>query len=93
MAELAEIVGGAVSERMVSLRPHILGGIELRCVRREVVDIEPRMVGQERADVATSMDRAAIPEQVDWATPMTEQVVQEPPDIEAAEIPRTTPEI
>jgi hypothetical protein len=44
-AELAEIVWCAVGEIIVGLRPHVLGGIELRCVRGEVVDSEPRMGG------------------------------------------------
>jgi hypothetical protein len=61
LAELAEIVWGAVGESMIGLRPHILGGIELRCVGREVVDSEPRMVGQKRADFAPPMDWPPIP--------------------------------
>jgi hypothetical protein len=51
------------------------------------------MVGQERTDFAPSMDRAAIPEQVDRAAQMTEQVLEERSDVEAAEILRATPEI
>jgi hypothetical protein len=93
MAEFAEIIGGTIGEFMARLGPHVLGWIELRGVRREVVDVEPRMVGQERTDFATSMDRAAIPEQVDGATQMTEQVLEERTDVEAAEIPGATPEI
>jgi hypothetical protein len=37
------------------------------------MDVQPRMVGEERADFAPSMDRAAIPEHVDGAPQMPEE--------------------
>lgn len=93
LAQLAEIVGRAVGEFMVGLSPHVLGGIEFRGVRREEVDIEPRMIGEERADFVPAMDRPPIPEQVDRAAEMAEQVLEKRPDVQAAEIPWPTPEI
>jgi hypothetical protein len=58
-----------------------------------VVDMEPRMIGQERADFAPAMDRPPIPAQVDRATEMSEQVLEKCPDVQAAEIPWATPEV
>jgi hypothetical protein len=68
-------------------------GIELRGVRREVVHVKAGMAGQERADLATAMDRAAIPQQVNGTAEMAEQMLEEGADIEAGEISRPTPEV
>jgi hypothetical protein len=51
------------------------------------------MAGQERADLATAMDRAAIPQQINRTAEMTEQMLEKGADIEAAEISRPTPEV
>jgi hypothetical protein len=51
------------------------------------------MADQERADLATAMDRSAIPQQADGTAPMAEQMLEEGADIEAGEIPRPTPEV
>ncbi len=93
MAEVAEVIGSAIGECMVRLGPHVLGRIELRGVSREVMDVEPGMVGEERADFAASMDRAAVPEQVAGAPQMPEEVLEERADVETAEIPWATPEV
>jgi hypothetical protein len=57
-----QIVGSAIREVAIDLSPHILGRIEFRCIRREVVDVESRMRCEERAYLALAMDRAAIPQ-------------------------------
>jgi hypothetical protein len=78
---------------MVRLSPDVLGRIEFRRVRREVMDIEPRMIGQERADLTSAMDRAAIPQQGDGAAQVTEEVPEEGVDVETRKIPGTTAEV
>jgi hypothetical protein len=86
MAELAEIVRGSVGELMVSLGPHVLGRIEFRRVRREVVDVESGVLSEERADLTPSMDGTAIPEQVDRTTQVAEKVAEERLDVETGEV-------
>src|SRR5262245_61728690 len=93
VAQVAEIGRGAVGEFPVGLRPHAFGGIELRDVRGEVVTIEPRMVGLERAVFAPPMDRPAIPEQGDRAPEMAQQVLEKGPDIQPAEIALAAPQV
>lgn len=88
-----EIVGSRIGEFSVSLRPHVLGWIELWGVRRKVMHVEPGMVGQEHTDFAAPMNGATVPEQIDGAPQMAKQVLEEGTDVEAAEIARTTPEI
>ncbi len=51
------------------------------------------MVGEERADFAPTMNRPAIPEQVDRAAEMAEQVLEKRSDVQAAEISWPAPEI
>jgi hypothetical protein len=65
IAELAEIVRRSIGQFMVSLSPHVLGRIEFRRVRGEVVHMESGMIAEESPDLAPAMDRPAIPEQVD----------------------------
>jgi len=78
---------------MVSLGPHILGRIELRRVRREVMDVQSGMRGEERADLAAPMDGATIPAQLDRSTQVAQEVTEEGLDVEAGEVVRPTPEV
>lgn len=84
-AEFAEIVRDTIGELVVGPGPHVLGRIELRGVRREVVHVKAGMAGQERADLATAMDRAAIPQQVDGTAELAEQMLEEGADIDVPE--------
>src|SRR5262245_51316866 len=78
---------------MVCLSPHVLGRIELWGVGGKEVDVEPRMVGQERPDFTTPMDGPAIPEQIDGTPQMAQEVLEEGADVEPAEIARTTSQV
>jgi hypothetical protein len=93
MAELAKIVRCSIGECTVSLGPHVLGRIELRRVRREVVDVESWMLGEERADLASSMDRATIPKQVDRTPQMAQELAEEGLNVETAESAGPTAEV
>lgn len=93
MAELGEIVRGAVGEGSISLSPDELGGVELGRVRREVVDVQPGMAREEGGDITAAVDRTTVPEQVYGAGEMPEQVAQERLDVEAGEIAGATVEI
>jgi hypothetical protein len=85
--------GTAIGEFVVRPGPDVLRRIEFGRVRREVVNVKSGMVGQERSDLAMSMDRAAIPQQVDGTAEVAEQMLEEGADVEAREISRPTPEI
>jgi hypothetical protein len=78
---------------MIGLRPHVLGGIEFRRVRRKVVHPDPKMRHQERSDLAPAMDWAAIPEHVDRSAQMAKEMTEESLDIEAREIVTPAPQI
>src|SRR6266567_2248342 len=86
IAELAQIIWRSISEFVVSLGPHVLGGIEFRGVGREGVHTEAGMIGEESPDLAPAMDRPAIPEQVDRAAQVTQKVTEEGLDVETGEI-------
>src|SRR5262249_59951912 len=78
---------------MISLGPHVLGRIEFRCVRREVVGLESRMSRKECTDFSPAMNGTAIPEQVDRAAQMTQEVTEKGLDVDAREAVRPTPEV
>ena len=50
-------------------------------------------MGQKRPDLAPAMDRPAVPEQVDRAPQVAQEVTEEGLDIEAGEIVGPTPEV
>ena len=74
------------ASRPLAERGVVLGRIELGGVRGEVVDVKAAMIGQERTDLATSMDGATIPQQVDGTAQVAEQMLEEGADVEAREI-------
>jgi hypothetical protein len=91
--EFVEIVGCAIGERLISLSPHILRGVELRRIRGKVVDAQARMALEERPNLPASVDAAAIPKQLHGTAQVAEQVMQERADVEAGEIAGATAEI
>lgn len=75
LPEIGQIIRRTVGERLVSLGPDVLRRIEFGRVRREVMDMQTRMLVEERSDLAPPVDRAAVPQQVDGAAQMSEQMV------------------
>ena len=71
---------------MVSLCPHVLGWIEFQRVGGEVMLLESGMRSEESPDLSPAMNRAAIPEQVDRAAEVTQEVTEEHLDIETGEV-------
>jgi hypothetical protein len=57
------------------LGPDILGRIEFRRVGREVMSMETRVLPEERLDLSAPVDRAVVPEQVDGAAQVAQQMV------------------
>lgn len=93
LPEIGQIIRRTVGERLVSLSPDVLRRIEFGCVRREVMDVEARVVREEGPNLAAAVDGAAIPEQVHGAAQVPEQVLEERADVEASEIAGATAEI
>jgi hypothetical protein len=93
MPEFAQVVRRAVGEGAIGLRPDILGRVEFGGVRRELVDVEARVDGQEGPHLPAAMEGAAIPEQVHRAPQVSKQMLQEGPDVEAREGVRSTSQI
>ena len=88
--QFAEIIRRPIGEFLISLGPHVLGRLEFGRVRGEVVGLESRMTGEKRTNFAPAMDWTAIPEQVDRAAQMTQEVTEKGLDVEAAEVVRHT---
>jgi len=93
VAEVDEVVWGSVGERPIRSRPDILGRVELRRIRGEMVDMEPRVSREEGPNLPPSVDGAAIPEQIHGAAKMPEEMLQERLDVEARQIPGSTAKI
>jgi hypothetical protein len=69
-AESKQVVGGSVGQgRRIEVSPQLLDGIEIRCVRRQPHDGQPRpMLGERLSDHAASVRRQATPDK-NHATP------------------------
>jgi hypothetical protein len=57
--------------------PEVFDGVEFRCVRRQVVDREARMFGEEIADDFGPMMTAAIPDHDHVAAKVTKKITKE----------------
>lgn len=86
MAECGEIVRGVIGEGTVGLGPDVLGGVEFGRIGGEEVNVEPGMARAEALDVVAPVDGATVPEQIDGAPEVTQQVSKEGLDVEAREI-------
>src|SRR5215831_5762217 len=75
--KIDEVVRGAVRQFPVGLSPNKLRRVELRCVRGEVVGAQPRMLRDKGLNFSMSMGTTAIPEEIDRAATVSEQVAEE----------------
>jgi len=87
LTEFAHVAGRTVREIAVPARPHKLGGIEFRRVRRKVLYLDAGMLPKIRRDFTAAMDRAAIPEDDEGTAEVAEQGCEEGADIQAVERP------
>src|SRR5262249_14617462 len=69
------------------------GRIELRRIRREIVEAKARMGRQKGPNLSAPMNGSAIPEQIHGAAKVPEQMLQEGPNVEPREIARATPQV
>ena len=93
VAELDQIVRGAIGEGAVGLAPDVLGGVEFGRIGGEEVHVQPGMARAEALDVAAPVDGATVPEQIDGAPAVAQQVAKEGLDVEAGEIAGAAVEI
>ena len=68
----ARLSGAPFGERLVSLGPDVLRRVEFGRVRREVVDVQVRVIREEGLNLPAAVDGAAIPEQVYRAAQVAE---------------------
>ena len=79
--QLLKVFRRPTGQILVDLCPHILDRIEFRRAGRKVVDMEPRVLRQERLHLVTLMNRCVIPDQNDWTAHVSQQMAQEVNDL------------
>jgi hypothetical protein len=91
--EFSQIICHAVGEFTIGLSPHEFGGVELRRVGRKEMHVETRVRRDELAHDETPVNRTAIPQEVDGAAHVPEQMAQIGLDIQAGEVASATAKI
>lgn len=76
----------AIGQVSFSMSPHVFHRIQFRRIAREPVDMQARLLGQERLDIPTPVDFAAIPNNEHIAPQMTQQLTQEGNDLQPCNI-------
>jgi len=77
------VVGGSV---ILEVTPHVFHRVELRCVRRQPLDREPRIDRPPVLQLLAAMSIESIPYQNDVPAKMTEQIAQEGNDLGRADV-------
>ena len=75
-----------VRQLALCLRPDELIGIELRRVAWKAVDLDPATALEKCSDVPTPMNLAAIPQQEDLTSEVTEQLAKKHDDLGAGDV-------
>jgi len=91
--ELRHILRGAVGQPTVALTPDVLSRVEFRGVRREVLRLNPGVLAEERLHGLTPMDRALVPEQDQRAAEVSQELPEEPADIQPIEAAALEPDV
>ena len=84
--ELADVLGGAVGQLLLGVRPHKLVRVELGRVRGEAVDVEPGAALKELAHDPALVDRASVPEEDHLAAQVPQEVPEKPDDLHARDV-------
>lgn len=84
--EIVAIVGAAVGEPRLREGPHLLVGIEFRCVGREVSEVEAGHAPAHGVSRRAAMKPQAIPEHDHRAPQMAQQVGEEATDFDLADV-------
>ncbi len=86
----------AVGQVPFSMSPHMFHRVQFRRIARKPVDMQARLLGQERLDVPAPVDFTAIPNNEHMSSQMKQQLVQERNDIQPGDIvgmePRVKPQ-
>ena len=83
--ECRDMLWSAVGQPAIALAPDIFGGVEFRCVRRKRFDAEPGVPPDELLNFPTAMNGALIPKEDHRPGEMSEQMPEEPTDIQPVE--------
>ena len=79
--QLLNVFRRTTGQILAQLCPNVLDRIEFRRAGRKVVNMEPRVLRQERLHLLTLMNRRVIPDQNDWTAHMPQQMSQEVNDL------------
>jgi len=91
--ELRNILRGAVGQAAIALAPDVLSRIEFRGVRREVLRLNPGVPAEERLHGLTPVNRALIPEQDQRAAEVSQELPEEPANIQPIEAAGLEPDV
>lgn len=81
-----EVVGSAVGEPLLRLRPHALIGIELRGIGREELEVQARAAAAQAVERLALVDVVVVPKDDDLAAQVTEHVPHECHDFGALDV-------
>jgi hypothetical protein len=93
MAEIPSIPKQAVRGVGFEVVPHLLRGIELRRIRRELFQMQSRVSLAHRLDGRPPVNRATVPEQDDVAPQVLQERTQEAGHIEGLKVARLEAEV
>jgi len=91
--QLGNVVGLAVGERVLDGVPRGFDGVEFRCVRRQLLQMQARVLVTKLLQALAVMDRSTVPDDDDMATQVLEQVPKEIVHLVARYILRVQPEV
>lgn len=79
LLQFRRVAGGEVRKLVpFQVRPDLLDRVEFRSVRRQQFDLQTRVIGQQLANLGALVHAAAVPDQDDRATQVTQQLANEP---------------
>ena len=91
--QLGNVVGLAVGERVLDGVPRGFDGVEFRCVGRQLLQMQARVLVTKLLQALAVVDRSTVPNDDDMATQVFEQVPKEIVHFVARDILRVQPEV
>ena len=91
--QFRDIMSLAIRESLLRKLPDSLVGVELRCVGRKALQVNPLGASAELAHELASMGIAAVPQHEDVAADLTEQLSQEVTGLELSDVFRVELEV
>lgn len=83
----------AVGQISFSMSPHLFHRVQFRCIARESINMQTRLLGQKRLDIPAPVDFAAIPDHEYMTPQMMQQLTQERNNLKASDIVSMEPRV